>query len=99
MEANRRRERAKALALSDMRLLRALVDLRRSRGLTQAQVAEALGVSQQAVSAFEQLQADPRMSTVRQYAHAVGALIGHEVRLDSGAPDDLEWLASGRTIK
>lgn len=92
MDAKRRQMRATALAESDLDLLIDLIELRRRGPLTQKDVAEALGISQQAVSAFERLESDPRLSTIRQYAHAIGALVLHEVQADEGRNDDLEWL-------
>lgn len=79
-----RRRRAKELAKNDYRLLRDLIRIREKRGLSQKQIADSLGISQQAVSKFEQLDADPRLSTIRQYAHAVGALVAHAVVMDEG---------------
>lgn len=92
MDAKRRQMRATALAESDLTMLIELVELRRRGPLTQDDVAELLGVSQQAVSAFERLESDPRLSTIRQYAHAIGALVRHDIRADEGRDDNLEWL-------
>lgn len=61
-----------------------LVALRREAGLTQGDVAERMGVSQQAVSKFERYDSDPKLSTVRRYANAVGALVEHRVERDQG---------------
>lgn len=68
-----------ALALQDYDLRFELIKLREERGLSQTQIAEMLGVSQQAISQFEQMDADPRMSTIRRYALAVGAMVEHTV--------------------
>jgi transcriptional regulator with XRE-family HTH domain len=76
--------RAKELAKNDYALLEELIALRHSRELTQADVAELLGMTQQAVSKFEQPGADPRLSTLRQYSHAIGALVKHAVAPDDG---------------
>jgi len=95
----RRIQRAKALAHSDLGMRIELIEIRRRSGLSQKDVAKALGVTQQAVSAFERLESDPRLSTVRQYAHAVGALIAHEVRPDQGTDSDLEWLSGHHKLK
>lgn len=51
----------------------ALVALRRSCGLTQAEVAERMGVKQPTVSGFENEGSDPRVSTLQRYARAVAA--------------------------
>ena len=64
---------AAELARQTYRMMFGLVELRGQRGLSQADVAELLGVTQQAVSKFEQMDADPKLSTVRKYALAVGA--------------------------
>lgn len=78
------RARAKFLARED-RLMRAeLVRLREQAGLTQAEVGELLGVSQQAVNKFERYDSDPKLSTLRRYANAIGAVIEHRVAPDVG---------------
>ena len=69
---------------SDHKLLRRLVELRKAKGLTQSEVGKRMGVTQAAVSAFERLEADPHLSTVRRYALAVQALVEHSVT-DSAA--------------
>lgn len=99
MDQTRRVARAAALAESDLTMLVELVELRRKSPLTQEDVARALGITQQAVSAFERLESDPRLSTIRQYAHAVGALVAHDVRPDSGTDAALDWLASRHSIR
>lgn len=54
-------------------LVEGLVELRRCRLMTQADVAEAMGTSQSVVSKFERLGGDARFSTIQRYARAVGA--------------------------
>lgn len=76
--------RAKELAKNDYLLLRDLVQLRIDSGLSQKDIAQKLGISQQAISKFEKLDADPRLSTIRLYAHAIGALVAHVVEDDNG---------------
>lgn len=78
------RRRAKYLAAQDRKLLEKLVETRRTSGLSQEDVAELLGVSQQAVSKFEGMDSSPSLARVRHYAHAVGALVAHVVAEDSG---------------
>ena len=73
-------EAATALADADMRLRRALVEARRSAGLSQNDVAVALGIKQPSVAAFERYDSDPRLSTLRRYALAVGAQVSHDVK-------------------
>lgn len=72
-------ELADSLIESHDALLRALVDLRKKHHLTQETVAERMGVSQPTVAAFERYDANPKLSTIRRYALAVGASIRHEV--------------------
>lgn len=88
----RAQRRAKELAKADYRLLFGLIQARRDRGMTQQDVAELLGISQPAVAAFERQDADPKLSTIRRYAHAVGAAVRHTVELDDGQFDeDVDW--------
>jgi ribosome-binding protein aMBF1 (putative translation factor) len=49
-----------------------LVRAREGRGLTQAVLARRMGVSQSTVCEFEAERGDPRLSTFRRYARAVG---------------------------
>lgn len=83
--------RAEFLVSSDRELLRRLVEVRRKRGLSQGQVGELMGVSQPTVAAFEAHDSNPQLSTIRRYAHAVRALVRHEVESDSGQLEDGRW--------
>ena len=74
--------RAAALVASHRELLQALISMRATHDLTQDQVADRMGVSQSAVSQFERYDANPRLSTLRRYALAVGARIEHTVTDD-----------------
>lgn len=58
-------------------LVSRLVEYRKAAGMTQTQVAEAMGVSQVTVSEFERCVGvdGPRVTTVQRYARAVGAKI------------------------
>lgn len=76
--------RAIALAEGDHHFLRALVQARKNLGLTQAQVADRLGISQASIAAFERYDNDPKLSTIRRYAQVVGLLIAHHVEPDTG---------------
>lgn len=67
------------LADADMRFRHALVHARRAAGMTQKDVADAMGIKQSSVAAFERYDNDPRLSTVRRYATVVGASISHSV--------------------
>jgi transcriptional regulator with XRE-family HTH domain len=90
--------RTKMLAKNDYKLMADLVQIRISRGLTQPQVAERLGISQQAVSKLESYSSDPRLSTIRRYANAVEALIAHVVEADEGQlANGRAWIATTYT--
>lgn len=73
------RRLAAGLALADQELRVALVQARHDACMSQQDVATALGISQAAVSQFERYDNDPRLSTVRRYALAVGAAVAHKV--------------------
>lgn len=75
-----REKLASLLVREDHDLLDELRQIRRRSGLTQREVADRLGVVQETVSAFERLGNDPRLSSIRRYALAVGALVTHNVR-------------------
>lgn len=70
---------ADELAREDQLLMIRLIEARIKSGLSQEALAEKLGVSQAAVSKFERLGNDPRLSTIRRYALALGALVRHQV--------------------
>lgn len=70
---------ADELLVSDEGLMRDLVEIRKDRHLTQASVGKIIGVSQATVAEFERSGNDPRLSTVRRYALAVGAQVHHFV--------------------
>jgi DNA-binding XRE family transcriptional regulator len=53
-------------------LLLRLGELRRTSGLTQTQVAAAMGTSQSAVAKLEVARTDPRLSTAARFALALG---------------------------
>lgn len=78
------RPRAKVLAREHRHLRAELVRVRTENGLTQADVAQLLQITPQAVSKLERYDADPKLSTLARYANAVGALIEHRVTVDHG---------------
>ncbi|WP_063710829.1 helix-turn-helix domain-containing protein [Actinokineospora enzanensis] len=82
------------LVRSDRQLLAGLVAHRRARGLSQSEVGRRMGVTQPAVAAFERADADPKLSTIRRYALAVGADVRHLVRDHAATPP---LVASGPT--
>lgn len=81
-------QRALQLAEADLELLRQLRHVRKQRDMTQKQVADRMGVKQPTVASFEAPGNDPRLSTVRRYAQAVGALVRHDVAVDEGQLQD-----------
>jgi len=66
-------------------MLSKLVDVRIERGMTQSDVADIIGTSQQSISKLESYDANPRLDTLRTYANAIGALIKIEIMKDTGA--------------
>jgi transcriptional regulator with XRE-family HTH domain len=70
---------ASQLAEADERLLYELIQARKDADLSQRELAKRLGISQPAVAKFERHDSDPRLSTVRRYALAVGAIVEHSV--------------------
>ncbi|WP_271985307.1 helix-turn-helix domain-containing protein [Pseudoclavibacter terrae] len=70
---------ADELVQADKRLLAELIRARVRADKTQAQVAAAMGVSQSAVARIEGGERDLHLSTLRRYAHAIGALVQHIV--------------------
>lgn len=70
---------AVALARKERAFFSELVALRKRSGRTASEVAKVLGRHRSAVTRFENMQGDPRLSTVLRYAAAVGAMI--EVRV------------------
>lgn len=76
--------RARFLAREDRELKAALIRVRRNSELSQKDVADRLGVTQQSIHKFERYDSDPKASTIRRYANAVGALVEHRVHTDTG---------------
>jgi transcriptional regulator with XRE-family HTH domain len=80
-----------------------LDDLRRSRSLSQEQIAELLGINQGAVSKIEH-RSDLYISTLRRFVHAAGGEIRIIAQFPGGEPieldvfGDLEPPASKRTL-
>lgn len=71
--------RAINLMENDHNMMNAIVAHREASGTTREEVAEAMGVSVKAVKIIEGLNMDPRLSTLRRYAHAVGVELRTEV--------------------
>ena len=70
---------ARTLTEADYIWVRRLVGLRKRRGLSQAELGDIMGRSQSVVSDIESMSSDPRLSTLRRYALAVGAQVEHHV--------------------
>lgn len=70
---------AEQLAEADETLMYELVQARKAAKLSQRDVADLLGVKQSTIAAFERHDNDPKLSTIRRYAVAVGAAIQHRV--------------------
>jgi DNA-binding XRE family transcriptional regulator len=77
--------RADSLVTEHRELMQDLVRFRTKHHLTQEVVAERMGVSQPTVAAFERYDSNPKLSTIRRYALAVGARIEHSVVDDCAA--------------
>lgn len=90
--------RAKLLARGDRQLKADLISLRQRAGLSQADVADLLGISQQAVYKLERYDSDPKLSTLRRYANAVGAIVEHTVTQDLGQSEQLAADARWRSV-
>jgi DNA-binding XRE family transcriptional regulator len=60
-------------------LLSGLIDLRVAKGLTQAEVASRMGVTQPAIAALEAHDANPTITTLVRYAHALHAKVSISV--------------------
>ncbi len=79
------------MALADERLHANLLRAREENGQTQQDVADLMGVTQPTVASFERYDNDPKLSTVRRYANAVGVVVCHSVRRLEAAQPRSEW--------
>lgn len=70
---------AVALARTERQLFEDLVDVRKRTGQSSSAVAKKLDRHRSSVTRFENMQGDPRLSTILRYAAAVGAMI--EIRV------------------
>lgn len=80
--------------LEVLRTLDELVALRIGKGISQATVAQAIGISQSAVSQFEREAGSVRVETMQRYARAIGARVHIRVqdRLVLAAPAPVRGL-------
>ena len=81
--------RAKELVAEEF----ALRDIRKSRALTQEQVAKRLGGKQVYVSRMEN-RSDVKISTLREYVHAIGGELQLMVTFPGGSKAKIKDLAS-----
>jgi Helix-turn-helix domain len=76
----------------------ALRDIRKSRALTQEQVAKRLGGKQVYVSRLES-RSDVKVSTLRDYVHALGGELQLMVTFPEGAKTDIKGAVKTETRK
>ena len=74
------------LADAEFALKEKLVAARQAVGLSQADVAKKLGQREKDIAAFERLDSNPRLSMIRCYAHAIGALVTFDVEVTPSTP-------------
>lgn len=74
-------------------LIERLRDVRRADGLSQTEVARRMGRHQSVVSNIERLGSDPRWSSIRNYASALGVVIGYDVHEQHQGDDVLRYVA------
>ncbi|MDN5585877.1 MAG: helix-turn-helix transcriptional regulator [Brevibacterium sp.] len=86
MKPSKIRARSKANTLEVLSFKQDLVDQRKKHKdrLTQAEVAERMGVSQSTVAELEKYDSNPTLRTLQRYANAVEALISFKVADDCG---------------
>jgi DNA-binding XRE family transcriptional regulator len=75
--------RAETLVDNDTSYVESLVAIRRTSGLSTLEVANRLSVAEETIIDFESYHSDPKLSLLRRYAHAVGAIVSHSVVKDS----------------
>ncbi|MGY3567974.1 helix-turn-helix domain-containing protein [Sinomonas sp. RB5] len=85
-------ELAAHLASADNDLRWALIEARRAANISQHELAEMLGVKQSTISNFERHDNDPRLSTLRRYALAVGAKVCHQVQANGSTTTSDGWI-------
>lgn len=74
--------RARSLQAAQREMMESLVDLREQHGLSQADIAGRMGVSQSAVAQFERYDSNPTLASIRRYALAVEARLDLKVTSD-----------------
>ena len=81
--------RARHLQRAQRAMMEELVDMREKHGLSQAELAQRMGVSQSAVAQFERYDANPTLATIQRYALAVEANLELKVTSDRERSRDL----------
>src|SRR5215218_9809056 len=76
-----------------------VVRMRDSRGLTQAQLAEALGVAQPRIAEIERGDANPRLITLSRLALALGVTLPELLVDNLNPPIDAEMAAAMETVR
>ncbi|MFD2340748.1 helix-turn-helix transcriptional regulator [Clavibacter tessellarius] len=83
---------ARLLAEADIDLIDTLRRVREHRSLSQEQLGALMGVSQATVSSFESGASEPKLATIRRYAHALNVIVEHSVRpLDASLSSLFTW--------
>lgn len=90
--------RAADLAEADERLLFELIHARKAAQLSQRDVARLLGIKQPSVAGFEAHDSDPKLSTIRRYALAVGAHVEHVVTAKPPVSNPLDAWVGPSTV-
>lgn len=70
---------ADRLVSSDSDFINKLIAWREERDLTQAEVAERMGVSEAEVKEFEHYDSNPTLNLIRRYALSIGVMVHHHV--------------------
>lgn len=101
MKPSKVRARSKANTLEVLSFKQALVDQRKNHKdrLTQAEVAERMGVSQSTVAELERYDSNPTLRTLQRYANAVEALISLKVSDDCGENTFEEITSMRRSVQ
>jgi transcriptional regulator with XRE-family HTH domain len=68
-------------AMADLNLIYRLRQARIHRDLTQQELADLMGTTLTAVQEFESNNNEPKLSTVRRYAHALNVVVEHKVTI------------------
>ncbi|WP_418346096.1 helix-turn-helix domain-containing protein [Rhodococcus pyridinivorans] len=78
-------ELARQLSAVELAFKQSLIQLRKDADLTQDAVSKLMGVDKSAVSRFERIDSNPRLSTIRAYALAVDAMV--EMKAEKFVPE------------